>query len=156
MYITAAGNTDPLIFTCPRVKVPQSHRFPPFICHPSVYIRCIMYYNTYIMMSNNDFQGDGRKGGKKQTEREKKKKVLAERRKPLNVDHLSEDKLKYDVYKSKLTAKDFLSSSAQYSARHKDSSRCEIKKIVYSCMWKKNRSVMCYNMRLPSSSWKCS
>lgn len=58
-------------------------------------------------MSNNDFQGDGRKGGKKQTEREKKKKVLAERRKPLNVDHLSEDKLKYDVYKSKLTAKDF-------------------------------------------------
>lgn len=43
-------------------------------------------------------QADGRKGAKKQTEREKKKKVLAERRKPLNIDHLSEDKLKYDGY----------------------------------------------------------
>ncbi|XP_078457717.1 troponin T, fast skeletal muscle isoform X2 [Lampetra planeri] len=32
--------------------------------------------------------------GKKQTEREKKKKILADRRKPLNVDHLGEDKLK--------------------------------------------------------------
>lgn len=39
-------------------------------------------------------QGEGRKGAKKQTEREKKKKILADRRKPLNVDHLSEDKLK--------------------------------------------------------------
>ncbi|XP_057180500.1 troponin T2e, cardiac isoform X2 [Triplophysa rosa] len=39
-------------------------------------------------------KGEGRKGAKKQTEREKKKKILAERRKPLNVDHLSEDKLK--------------------------------------------------------------
>ncbi|XP_066505006.1 troponin T2d, cardiac [Hoplias malabaricus] len=36
---------------------------------------------------------DGRRG-KKQTEREKKKKILADRRKPLNVEHLSEDKLK--------------------------------------------------------------
>ncbi|CAL8352827.1 unnamed protein product [Merluccius merluccius] len=34
------------------------------------------------------------KRGKKQTEREKKKKILAERRKPLNIDHLSDDKLK--------------------------------------------------------------
>lgn len=49
-------------------------------------------------MYNNDFQVDARKGGKKQTEREKKKKALAERRKPLNIDHLSEDKLKYDVF----------------------------------------------------------
>ncbi|XP_061422713.1 troponin T, fast skeletal muscle isoform X1 [Lethenteron reissneri] len=32
--------------------------------------------------------------GKKQTEREKKKKILADRRKPLNIDHLGEDKLK--------------------------------------------------------------
>ncbi|XP_069581720.1 troponin T, fast skeletal muscle isoforms-like, partial [Brachyistius frenatus] len=32
--------------------------------------------------------------GKKQTEREKKKKVLAERIKPLNIDNFSEDKLK--------------------------------------------------------------
>lgn len=53
------------------------------------------------MMYNDDFQADGRKGGKKQTEREKKQKVLADRRKPLNIDHLNEDKLKYDVYKSK-------------------------------------------------------
>ncbi|XP_040111274.1 troponin T, fast skeletal muscle isoform X8 [Oryx dammah] len=34
------------------------------------------------------------KRGKKQTARETKKKVLAERRKPLNIDHLSEDKLR--------------------------------------------------------------
>ncbi|KAM4572714.1 troponin T2d, cardiac [Odontesthes bonariensis] len=39
-------------------------------------------------------KSDNRKGAKKQTEREKKKKILAERRKPLNVDHLNEDKLK--------------------------------------------------------------
>jgi len=37
---------------------------------------------------------DGKKGAKKQTEREKKKKILADRKKPLNVDHLNEDKLK--------------------------------------------------------------
>lgn len=41
------------------------------------------------------FQADAKKGGKKQTEREKKKKILAERRKPLNVDHLNEDKLRW-------------------------------------------------------------
>lgn len=46
--------------------------------------------NTIIYVS----QGEGRKGAKKQTEREKKKKILADRRKPLNIDHLSEDKLK--------------------------------------------------------------
>lgn len=40
-------------------------------------------------------QADSKKGGKKQTEREKKKKILADRRKPLNIDHLSEDKLKW-------------------------------------------------------------
>ncbi|TRY90862.1 hypothetical protein DNTS_020883 [Danionella cerebrum] len=39
-------------------------------------------------------KGEGRKGAKKQTEREKKKKILADRRKPLSIDHLSEDKLK--------------------------------------------------------------
>uniref|UniRef100_A0AAY4C2R5 Troponin T2e, cardiac n=1 Tax=Denticeps clupeoides TaxID=299321 RepID=A0AAY4C2R5_9TELE len=39
-------------------------------------------------------KGEGRRGAKKQTEREKKKKILADRRKPLNIDHLSEDKLK--------------------------------------------------------------
>ncbi|XP_075766016.1 troponin T, cardiac muscle isoform X3 [Pelodiscus sinensis] len=35
-----------------------------------------------------------KKSGKKQTEREKKKKILGERRKPLNIDHLNEEKLK--------------------------------------------------------------
>ena len=43
-------------------------------------------------------QGDTRKGAKKQTEREKKKKILADRKKPLNVDHLNEDKLKYGSF----------------------------------------------------------
>uniref|UniRef100_A0A671U7M6 Troponin I2, fast skeletal type n=1 Tax=Sparus aurata TaxID=8175 RepID=A0A671U7M6_SPAAU len=41
--------------------------------------------------------GDGadqKRGGKKETEREKKKKILAARRKQLNIDHLNEDKLK--------------------------------------------------------------
>lgn len=46
--------------------------------------------NTIIYVS----QGEGRKGAKKQTEREKKRKILADRRKPLNIDHLTEDKLK--------------------------------------------------------------
>merc|ERR1711877_92002 len=32
-------------------------------------------------------------GTKRQTEKEKKRKVLAERRKPLNVDHLDRDKI---------------------------------------------------------------
>ncbi|XP_043356427.1 troponin T, cardiac muscle isoform X5 [Dermochelys coriacea] len=35
-----------------------------------------------------------KKSGKKQTEREKKKKILSERRKPLNIDHLNEDRLR--------------------------------------------------------------
>lgn len=43
---------------------------------------------------NSVMQQDGKRGAKKQTEREKKRKILAERRKPLNIDHLSEDKLK--------------------------------------------------------------
>ncbi|XP_053271087.1 troponin T2e, cardiac isoform X5 [Pleuronectes platessa] len=37
---------------------------------------------------------DGRKEARKQTEQEKKKKILADRRKPLNIEHLSEVKLK--------------------------------------------------------------
>uniref|UniRef100_A0AAY5KKL1 Troponin T2e, cardiac n=1 Tax=Esox lucius TaxID=8010 RepID=A0AAY5KKL1_ESOLU len=37
---------------------------------------------------------EGKKGAKKQTEREKKKKILADRKKPLVIDHLNEDKLK--------------------------------------------------------------
>lgn len=43
------------------------------------------------------YQADQKRGGKKETEREKKKKILAGRRKQLNIDHLNEDKLKYDV-----------------------------------------------------------
>nr|XP_005995493.1 PREDICTED: troponin T, cardiac muscle [Latimeria chalumnae]XP_014343589.1 PREDICTED: troponin T, cardiac muscle [Latimeria chalumnae] len=35
-----------------------------------------------------------RRSGKKQTEREKKKKILADRRKPLNINHMNEDKLR--------------------------------------------------------------
>ncbi|XP_051546174.1 troponin T, fast skeletal muscle isoforms-like [Myxocyprinus asiaticus] len=45
-------------------------------------------YSSYLQ------KADSKRGGKKQTEREKKKKILADRRKPLNIDHLSEDKLK--------------------------------------------------------------
>ncbi|XP_013875290.1 troponin T, cardiac muscle isoforms [Austrofundulus limnaeus] len=37
---------------------------------------------------------DGKKGAKKQTEREKKRKILAERKKPLSIDHLNEEKVK--------------------------------------------------------------
>merc|ERR1712165_337884 len=39
-------------------------------------------------------RGDRNKGNKRQTEREKKRKILADRRKPLNIDHLQSDKLK--------------------------------------------------------------
>merc|ERR1712173_585138 len=34
-----------------------------------------------------------RGGNRRQTEREKKRKILSERRKPLNIDHLAKDKL---------------------------------------------------------------
>merc|ERR1711970_49613 len=39
-------------------------------------------------------KADQKRGGKKETEREKKKKILASRRKALNIDHLNEEKLK--------------------------------------------------------------
>ncbi|XP_064846375.1 troponin T, fast skeletal muscle isoforms-like [Oncorhynchus masou masou] len=39
-------------------------------------------------------KADSKRGGKKETEREKKKKILAGRRKVLNIDHLNEEKLK--------------------------------------------------------------
>uniref|UniRef100_A0A8C7I150 Troponin T3, fast skeletal type n=1 Tax=Oncorhynchus kisutch TaxID=8019 RepID=A0A8C7I150_ONCKI len=39
-------------------------------------------------------KADSKRGGKKETEREKKKKILAGRRKALNIDHLNEEKLK--------------------------------------------------------------
>ncbi|XP_030307198.1 troponin T, fast skeletal muscle isoform X9 [Calypte anna] len=44
-------------------------------------------YSSYLAKADQ-------KRGKKQTARETKKKILAERRKPLNIDHLSEDKLR--------------------------------------------------------------
>ncbi|XP_059959002.1 troponin T, fast skeletal muscle isoform X2 [Mesoplodon densirostris] len=44
-------------------------------------------YSSYLAKADQ-------KRGKKQTAREMKKKILAERRKPLNIDHLSEEKLK--------------------------------------------------------------
>uniref|UniRef100_A0A8C0VJY7 Troponin T2, cardiac type n=1 Tax=Cyanistes caeruleus TaxID=156563 RepID=A0A8C0VJY7_CYACU len=47
----------------------------------------MLHFGGYMQKSE-------KKGGKKQTEREKKKKILSERRKPLNIDHLSEDKLR--------------------------------------------------------------
>lgn len=53
-----------------------------------------MINSKQLAISNSLLWQDGKKGAKKQTEREKKRKILAERRKPLNIDHLNEDKLK--------------------------------------------------------------
>lgn len=39
-------------------------------------------------------------GTKRQTEREKKRKILNDRRKELNIDHLREDKLKWETHRS--------------------------------------------------------
>lgn len=50
------------------------------------------HYGGYL--ARNDRQ---KGGNRRQTEREKKRKLLAERRKPLNIDHLSQDKLKDKV-----------------------------------------------------------
>lgn len=62
-------------------------------------VRSSFYANSYVnIIIIAERKGEGRKGAKKQTEREKKKKILAERRKPLTVDHLSDDKLKYDIF----------------------------------------------------------
>ncbi|XP_075043998.1 troponin T, fast skeletal muscle isoform X4 [Mixophyes fleayi] len=44
-------------------------------------------YSSYLAKADQ-------KRGKKQTAREQKKKILADRRKPLNVDHMTEDKLR--------------------------------------------------------------
>ncbi|CAL9696901.1 unnamed protein product [Knipowitschia caucasica] len=46
------------------------------------------------VLTNMGPKADNRKGAKKQTAREMKKKILAERKTPLNIDHLNEDKLK--------------------------------------------------------------
>ncbi|XP_048354161.1 troponin T, cardiac muscle isoform X3 [Sphaerodactylus townsendi] len=47
----------------------------------------MLHFGGYLLKTE-------KKSGKKQTEREKKKKILSERRKPLNIDHLNEDKLR--------------------------------------------------------------
>ncbi|XP_055508901.1 troponin T, fast skeletal muscle-like isoform X2 [Leucoraja erinacea] len=47
-----------------------------------------LHYGSYLHKT------ESRKGGKRQTEREKKKKILADRRKPLNTENLGEEKLK--------------------------------------------------------------
>merc|ERR1712142_1082626 len=47
-----------------------------------------MHYGGYLA------RADRNKNNRRQTEREKKRKLLAERRKPLNIDHLSSDKLR--------------------------------------------------------------
>ncbi|XP_077191140.1 troponin T, cardiac muscle isoform X3 [Paroedura picta] len=47
----------------------------------------MLHFGGYLLKTE-------KKSGKKQTEREKKKKILGERRKPLNIDHLNEDKLR--------------------------------------------------------------
>merc|ERR1711881_91876 len=48
-----------------------------------------------MSMHHGGYLARGEKRGKgRQTEREKKRKLLAERRKPLNIDHLQADKLR--------------------------------------------------------------
>ncbi|NXJ68455.1 TNNT2 protein, partial [Rostratula benghalensis] len=47
----------------------------------------MLHFGGYMQKSE-------KKGGKRQTEREKKKKILSERRKPLNIDHLNEERLR--------------------------------------------------------------
>ncbi|XP_043341957.1 troponin T, cardiac muscle isoform X1 [Cervus canadensis] len=49
----------------------------------------LMHFGGYIQKAETE-----RKSGKRQTEREKKKKILAERRKVLAIDHLNEDQLR--------------------------------------------------------------
>ncbi|XP_046534327.1 troponin T, cardiac muscle isoform X3 [Equus quagga] len=49
----------------------------------------MIHFGGYIQRAETE-----RKSGKRQTEREKKKKILAERRKVLAIDHLNEDQLR--------------------------------------------------------------
>nr|XP_008505244.1 PREDICTED: troponin T, cardiac muscle-like isoform X3 [Equus przewalskii]XP_008505245.1 PREDICTED: troponin T, cardiac muscle-like isoform X3 [Equus przewalskii]XP_008505256.1 PREDICTED: troponin T, cardiac muscle-like isoform X3 [Equus przewalskii] len=50
----------------------------------------MIHFGGYIQRAETE-----RKSGKRQTEREKKKKILAERRKVLAIDHLNEDQLRW-------------------------------------------------------------
>ena len=49
-------------------------------------------YGGYLARGDRD-----KRGNRKQTEREKKRAILAERRKPLNIEHLQGEKLKDKV-----------------------------------------------------------
>lgn len=69
-------------------KVSTGLRLHPSHCQGAV--RCSLLRPGPSALSPQADQ----KRGKKQTAREMKKKVLAERRKPLNIDHLGEDKLR--------------------------------------------------------------
>jgi len=50
--------------------------------------------NMGSTMGSHLSKADSKRGGKKETEREKKKKILQARRKAVNIDHLGEDKLR--------------------------------------------------------------
>merc|ERR1739838_787242 len=50
-----------------------------------------LHYGGYLRRAEKN------KPNKRQTEREKKKKILADRRKPLNIDHLGIEKLREKV-----------------------------------------------------------
>lgn len=55
------------------------------------------FQNVQVMTdheSMNYFPQTEKRSGKRQTEREKKKKILNERRKCLDIEHLNQDKLK--------------------------------------------------------------
>lgn len=47
------------------------------------------------VMNYFTFQQTEKRSGKRQTEREKKKKILNDRRKCLDIEHLSQERLKY-------------------------------------------------------------
>lgn len=51
--------------------------------------------NIYICIKKNVLQIEKR-SGKKQTEREKKKKILGDRRKPLDIDNANDSILRFD------------------------------------------------------------
>uniref|UniRef100_A0A8C6T5J6 Troponin T type 2a (cardiac) n=1 Tax=Neogobius melanostomus TaxID=47308 RepID=A0A8C6T5J6_9GOBI len=48
-----------------------------------------------MVISTYAFPQTEKRSGKRQTEREKKKKILSDRRKPLDIEHLNEERLKY-------------------------------------------------------------
>lgn len=57
-------------------------------------------------MFNNTHPQTEKRSGKRQTEREKKKKILSERRKSLDIENLNQDKLQYVEEKIPLSPSD--------------------------------------------------